>query len=163
MKRVVSVVLLTASASAWADCRESALEGDWTVFYRDNAFPTSVLAPDETLGISRDPKSGTFSVALTDPEWQGWNDAWEAVCVDGQTVLLGAIHRRHGANTLVIEISRVVTADDLLRNAAGVVRERQINIRFPQPFSMVEQNQALADLARRGLLASHPGHAHGWD
>ncbi|MGD2130622.1 MAG: hypothetical protein PVJ33_16340 [Lysobacterales bacterium] len=159
----MSVVLLTASASAWAECNESALEGDWTVFYRDNAFPTSVLAPDETLGISRNPRNGAFSVALSDPEWRSWNAEWEAACVNDQTVLLGAIQRRQGTTTLVIELSRVVTAGDLLRNSAGVVRERQISIRFPQPFSIAEQSGTLAELAKQGLLASHPGHAHGWD
>jgi hypothetical protein len=157
------MLLLTTAVSAWADCREGALEGDWTVFYRDNGFPTSVLAPDEAITIRLDGASGAFSVSLTDPEWRGWNAAWESVCVDGNTVLLGAIQRRRGRATLVIEISRVIDSRDLLRNAAGEVRERQINVRFPQPFAAEGLGGALAELAEQGLVASHPGHAHGWE
>ena len=45
MKQTAAILLLTTAVSAWADCGEGALEGDWTVFYRDNGYPTSVLAP----------------------------------------------------------------------------------------------------------------------
>ncbi len=159
-KQVAAMLLLTTAVSAWADCGEGALEGDWTVFYRDNGYPTSVLAPDEVITIRLSGSGGAFAVSLTDPEWRGWASAWESVCVDGRTVLLGAIQRRHGKATLVIEISRVTEARDLLRNAAGEVRERQINIRFPQPFAAEGLSGALAE---QGLLASHPGHAHGWE
>jgi hypothetical protein len=157
------ILLLLASAGVAADCREAALEGDWTVFYRDNGFPTSVLAADETLAIAYDQRSKSFSVSLSDPRWQAWDGGWESVCVDGQAVLLGAVQRRQGAGTLLIEIARVVRADDLLRNAAGAVRERQINIRFPQPYAALGLDGPLAELAERGELASHPGHAHGWE
>lgn len=163
MKQAAAILLLTTAVSAWADCGEGALEGDWTVFYRDNGYPTSVLAPDEVITIRLSGSGGAFTVSLTDSEWRGWAGAWEPVCVDGRTVLLGAIQRRHGKATLVIEISRVTEARDLLRNAAGEVRERQINIRFPQPFAAEGLSGALAELAEQGLLASHPGHAHGWE
>ncbi|NNK52501.1 MAG: hypothetical protein HKO99_12970 [Xanthomonadales bacterium] len=162
-KYVAAMLLLMTAVSSWAGCREDALEGDWTVFYRDNGFPTSVLAPDEVINIQFDHKSRAFSVSLSDPEWRSWEANWDSVCVDGRTVLLGAIQRRHGRATLVIEISRVADTHDLLRNAAGVVRERQIKIRFPQPFAASGLSEALAELAERGLLASHPGHAHGWE
>lgn len=163
IKKLAAILLLMTAISAWADCGEGALEGDWTVFYRDNGFPTSVLAPDEVITIRLNGASGAFSVSMTDPEWRGWAGDWESVCVDGRTVLLGAIQRRHGRATLVIEVSRVTDARDLLRNAAGEVRERQINVRFPQPFAAAGLSGALAELAERGLLASHPGHAHGWE
>lgn len=163
MKQLAAMLLLTTTMSAWADCNEDALEGDWTVFYRDNGFPTSVLAPDEVITIRINGSSGVFAVSMTDPEWRGWVGAWESVCVDGRTVLLGAIQRRHGRATLVIEISRVTHARDLLPNAAGEVRERQINVRFPQPFAAEGLGGALAELAEQGLVASHPGHAHGWE
>jgi len=162
-QRWVGVLLLAAGTSAWADCKDWALEGDWTVFYRDNGFPTSVLAPDERVTIERDSASGAFSVSLSDPEWCAWGGHWESVCVNGQTILVGAIQRRGAATTLVIEISRVVEATDLLRNAAGIVRERQVGIRFPEPFAVSGLNADLAERAARGELASHPGHAHGWD
>ena len=157
------IILLLVSIGAAAECGEDALEGNWTVFYRDNGFPTSVLAPDETIAIELDRSTGAFSVGLSDPGWQAWVGGWESACVNGQTVLLGAIQRRQGAATLVIEISRVVQAGDLLPIAAGVVPERQINIRFPQPFAAAGLSGPLAELAQRGLLASHPGHAHGWE
>ena len=161
--KFLMILLMLVSASSWADCRDGALEGDWTIFYRNNAYPTSVLAPGEVLSIHKDRKSGDFSVALSDREWRGWDAKWESVCVNDQTVLLGAIQRRLGATMLVIEISRVVRYADLLRTADGVLPERQINIRFPQPFGVAGQNDALSRLAEQGLLVSHPGHAHGWD
>jgi hypothetical protein len=160
---LLGTVLLLLCATAGADCREWALDGDWTVFYQDNRFPTSVLKPDETVVIQRDRGTGAFSVGLSDPAWQAWAGNWETECINDQTILLGAIQQRGGATTLVIEISRVVEAADLLRNAAGVVRERQINIRFPQPFAAIERSDGLAVLAEQGVLASHPGHAHGDD
>lgn len=160
---LAATVLLVVCGPAWTDCGVSALDGDWTVFYRDNAFPTSVLAPEATVGIRHDAKTGAVAVAVSDPEWQGLPRTWEVACVDGQAILLGAIQRRGAATTLLIEISRVVKAADLLRNAAGVVRERQIDIRFPQPFAAAANRDALSALAERGALASHPGHAHAWD
>lgn len=153
----------SACTSAWADCGEWALAGDWTVFYRDNGFPTSVLAPDERITIKHHGAGGTFSVSLSDPEWRAFEGRWESVCVNGQTILVGAIQRRGASTTLVMEISRVVAAADLVRNAAGIVRERQISIRFPEPFAAVGLGDGLGEAARRGELASHPGHAHGWE
>jgi hypothetical protein len=163
MKKLAAILLLTTAMSAWADCGESALEGDWTVFYPDNGFPTSVLAPDEVITIRLNGSSSAFAVSLTDPEWRGWNAAWESVCIDGNTVLLGAIQQRRGRVTLLIEFSRVTNAGDLLPNAAGEVRQRQINVRFPQPLAAADLSGALAELAEQGLVASHPGHAHGWE
>jgi len=168
MKRMTAqfgfgVLLLAVCTATWADCREGALAGDWTVFYRDNGFPTSVLAPDGRVTIKLDEASGAFSVSLSDPEWKAWDGQWAPVCVNGQTILVGAIQRRGAATNLVMEVSRVVEAADLVRNAAGLVRERQIGIRFPEPFAATGLGNELAELAREGALASHPGHAHGWD
>lgn len=157
------VLLLLASAGAFADCRSGDLVGEWTVFYRDNGFPTSVLAPDEAISIQVDQNTGAYSVSLSDPRWRAWSGEWEATCIKGQTILHGAVQRRQGAGALVIEIARVVEAADLLPNADGAVRERQINIRFPQPYAALERGGNLAELAEKGLLASHPGHAHGWE
>jgi len=162
VKYLAAILLLSTGLPAWADCGEANLEGDWTVFYRDDAFPTSVLAPGENLSVSRDRRSGAFSVTLSDPEWRGWSAEWETVCANGQTILLGAIQSRRGTTTLVIEISRVVRPADLLRNARGEVRERQINIRFPQPFAVEGLSDAIREAAEQGWLASHPGHAHGY-
>lgn len=162
-KWVLAVVLLLVCGSVSADCRDWAMEGDWTVFYRDNGFPTSVLAPDETIDIQLDRKSGEFSIEFTDPKWKSWVGSWQTACIKGQTILLGAIQRRGGRTTLIVEISRVFKAEDLLRNSSGVVKERQINIRFPQPFAATELSEELAELAESGKLASHPGHAHGTD
>ncbi len=163
LKFVLGFSLLLLCGSALADCGESALEGDWTVFYKDNGFPTSVLDPNETIQIALDGKSGDFAVELTDAKWKAWKGSWQTECINGQTILLGAIQRRKGATTLVVEISRVVKMGDLMRNPNGVVKERQINIRFPQPFAVIGISEELATLAEQGLLASHPGHAHGYD
>ena len=163
IKWALATVLLLLCGSAAAGCRDWALEGDWTVLYRDNGFPTSVLAPDETIDIQLDRTTGKFSLAFTDPKWRAWEGSWQTECINGQTILLGAIQRRGGQNTLIIEISRVVNAKDLLPDASGWVSDRQINIRFPQPFAATGLSEELAKLAESGKLASHPGHAHGTD
>ena len=163
MKWILATVLFLLCGAVSADCRDWALEGDWTVFYRDNGFPTSVLAPDETIDIQLDRKSGEFSLQFTDPKWKGWEGSWQTECIQGETILLGAIQRRGGPTTLVIEISRVLKAKDLLPDSSGFVSDRQINIRFPQPFSATGLSEELAELAESGHLASHPGHAHGTD
>ncbi len=162
-KFALGMVLMICSLDVLADCNASDLAGNWKIFYRDNGFPTSVLAPEETLAIKLDDSSGNFSVHMTDPDWWGVNGNWETECVDGQPILLGAIQQRRGRTTLVIEISRVTIAEDLLPLPDGELPERQINIRFPQPVAAMKQLSHLAEMAEQGKLSSHPGHAHGWD
>lgn len=161
-KALIGLLLSTFSVSALADCNEWTLNGNWRVFYRDNVYPTSVLAADEMIAVSVN-GAGKVDVSLSDPDWQGWTDAWEITCIDDQPVLLGAIQQRRGNTVLVIEISRVSEDRDLLRLANGERKSRQVNIRFPQPFAMMERGEVLRSLASEGVLSSHPGHAHGWD
>ena len=164
MKKLIFAVGLTMfSAGLWADCKEFDLQGDWTVFYRDNAFPTSVLAPDRQIIIRYLEDTDGFSVELTDPKWKAWSSDWAHECVDGQTVLLGAIENRGGNASLVMEISRVVEVEDLLARASGEVRLRQINIHFPETFSSAYPAELHKVLSGGGYLASHPGHAHADD
>ncbi len=101
------------------------------MFYQNNAFPTSVLAPDKTINIQYFSDADEFSVDLSDPRWKAWSGNWSHECIDGQTVLIGAVERRSGGASLLIEISRVVDVDDLLARPSGDVNPNQINIHFP--------------------------------
>ncbi len=162
-KIICGAMFVMLSGNVLAECNKAELAGDWKVFYRNDAYPTSVLAAGEAISIQLDSKSGSLSVQLTDPDWQGWNESWETVCIDGHTILLGAIQQRSGKTTLVLEIGRVVKAGDSLSLSTGEVKARQVNIRFPQPYAALEHSESLSKLAEQGLLSSHPGHAHGWD
>jgi len=162
-KLLLAVTMLMFSTVVYADCKENALQGEWTVFYRDNAFPTSVLAPDWMINIHYQDDLDEYSVELTDPRWKAWSGAWTHECVDGQTVLIGAIERRGGSASLVIEMSRVIDVDDLLPLPSGEIKLNQVNIHFPEQFSSEVPEELRESLFRSGYLASHPGHAHSYD
>ncbi len=160
---VLALCLVPLSGTALAaDCDEAALEGDWIVFYRDNGFPTSVLTPGSVISIAPSETKRGFSVVVDDPEWQDWNGNWATACGNDRAVVLGAIRRKQGSTTLVVEISRVVSESDLLALPSGEIPPEQVNIRFPQPFAGNDfSSEDLKALAEQGLLSSHPGHAHG--
>ncbi|HLF31692.1 MAG TPA: hypothetical protein VI566_11770 [Xanthomonadales bacterium] len=160
---LLAVTALMCSTTLFADCREYALQGDWTVFYQDNEFPTSVLTPGEQVTIQYTAAASQFSVELTDRDWKAWSGTWSHECVDGQTVLIGAIEHRSGGTVLVIEVNRVTDVDDLLLSPAGRVKLNQINIHFPGAYASSIPAELRDALQRDGLLASHPGHAHGYD
>ena len=155
-----ALIALSGSVPALANCNESALQGTWTVFYRDNAFPTSVLAADETIYIGYNPGKDEFSVSFSDNDWAAWDGGWSSSCVDGQTVLIGAIKQRRGKTTLVIEMSRVTDPNDLLARSNGMKRPQQINIHFPDRYAQSAASHTFDATKRKGYLASHPGHAH---
>lgn len=162
-KLLMAAVALMFCSTLYADCREHALEGDWTVFYRDNAFPTSVLAPDEFFSIRYNAKSDKFSIDLTDPAWKAWNGRWSHECIDGQTVLIGAVEQRHSGAILVIEVSRVLDVNDLMARRSGQVKLNQINIHFPERYARSYPPELQDALTQAGPLLSHPGHAHADD
>lgn len=161
MHKILWVFLaLVCSSQLLADCKEFALQGEWNVFYRDNAFPSSVLAADKIIDIRYLSDLDQFSVALNDDNWQAWSSGWTHECINGQTVLIGAIEKRKGGMLLVVEISRVTEVSDLLARASGEVKLNQINIQFPDQ-NAYNDTSGIFDVAKKtGYLASHPGHAH---
>lgn len=160
LKACVALVGFWWSAMLLADCNEFALQGEWTVFYQDNAFPSSVLVPDETISIHYDQPRDEFTLAFTDPNWQAWAGGWLRECVGGQTVLIGAIKQRRGAVLLMIEISKVVDVNDLLARASGVTKLEQINVLFPESFALNAMTNSAMDLSKYRHVASDPGHVH---
>ena len=162
-KLLIAVVALMCCGTLYADCKEHALQGDWTVFYRDNAFPTSVLAPNELFLVNYNASSDRFSVDLTDPAWKAWKGRWSHECIDGQTVLIGAVEHRSSGTILVIEVSRVVDIGDLMARPSGEVRLNQINIHFPERHASSYPIELQNALTQAGPLLSHPGHAHADD
>ena len=158
---LLALSALLSCVPVFADCNENALQGVWTVFYRDNLFPTSVLAPDETIDIRYNAGADQFSVDFSDSDWAAWGGGWSHECINGQTVLIGAIEQRNGRRTtLVIEIAKVTDANDLLARSSGVKKLQQINIHFPERYAKSELSEAFEALKKGGYLASHPGHAH---
>ena len=71
---LLALSTLLSSFAVMADCNEYALQGTWSVYYRDNAFPTSVLAPGKTIDIQYNQKLDRFSLEFTDQpvESLGW-------------------------------------------------------------------------------------------
>lgn len=158
-----AILAMTCSSQLVADCKEFALQGEWSVFYRNNAFPSSVLAADKIVEIRYLSDLDQFSVALNDDHWQAWSGGWMHECINGQTVLIGAIEKRQGGTLLVVEISRVTEVSDLLARPSGEVKLNQINIQFPDR-QAYDDKVGVFDLAKKqGYLASHPGHAHAND
>lgn len=161
MKKILLVLIaLVFSTPLYAGCNEYALVGEWSVFYRNNDFPTSVLAPDKLIDIRYDRKLDQFSVAVTDDRWKAWAGGWTHECINRQTVLIGAIERRGGGIALVVEISKVTDVSDLLARSSGTVRLNQINIRFPERQDHGKVAEIFDTSQKNGYLASHPGHAH---
>lgn len=161
MKKILlALIAVVFSAPLYAGCNEYALHGEWSVFYRNNDFPTSVLAPDRLIDIRYSQELDQFSVGLTDHRWKAWAGAWTHECIDGQTVLIGAIERRSGDAALVIEINKVTEVNDLLARSSGVMRPDQINIHFPERHALGDLADVFDALQQDGYLASHPGHAH---
>jgi hypothetical protein len=161
MKKILlALIALVFSAPLYAGCNEYALFGEWSVFYRNNDFPTSVLAPDKLIDIRYDRKLDQFSVAFKDDHWKAWAGGWTHECIDRQTVLIGALERRGGGIALVVEISKVTNVSDLLARSSGTKKLNQINIRFPERQDHGKVAEIFDALQKNGYLASHPGHAH---
>lgn len=158
---LLALSTLLSSFAVMSDCNEYALQGTWTVYYRDNAFPTSVLAPGKTIDIQYSEELDQFSLDFTDGRWKAWGGGWAHECIDGQAVLIGAIAQRRGKVKMVVEIRKVIDVADLLARPSGEMRLEQINIQFPRSFASTDLDDAFDALKREGYLASHPGHAHG--
>lgn len=159
-KILFAIFALVCSSQLLADCKEFALQGEWSVFYRNNAFPSSVLAPDKIVEIRYLSDLDQFSVELNDDHWKAWSGGWMHECINGQTVLIGAIEKRQGGMLLIVEISRVTEVSDLLARPSGEVKLNQINIQFPDQ-NAYNDTSGIFDVARKtGYLASHPGHTH---
>jgi len=158
---LLALSTLLSSFAVMADCNEYALQGTWSVYYRDNAFPTSVLAPGKTIDIQYNQKLDRFSLEFTDSRWKAWDGGWAHECIEGQTVLIGAIAQRRGKTRIVAEIRKVIDVADLLARSSGEMKLEQINIQFPRSFASTDLDNAFDALKQEGYLASHPGHAHG--
>lgn len=164
MKNLLLVfVAMMCCSAVYADCKEFALQGDWTVFYRDNGFPTSVLAPDGAVSIRYNESNDKFSVRLSDKDWKAWSGHWSHECIGGETVLIGAVEQRRGDAVLVIEVSRVTDVGDLMARPSGEVRLNQINIHFPERHASNYPPELQDALTQSGHLYAHPGHAHADD
>lgn len=157
----LTVVFLICSGAVNADCNEFALHGDWTVFYRDNAFPTSVLAPDENISIRYEAKRKLYSVELTDKAWKAWSTTWSHECIEGQTVLFGAIERRNGRAVMLVEVTRVNEINELLPRQSGKTNLNQIVLHFPDLHTGNIPPELRDALLKDAFLVSHPGQAHG--
>lgn len=161
MNRVIVLLLaLTCSSALFAQCPQFALHGDWTVFYRDNGAPDSILSPDSVIEIRYFSEHDQFTVKLSDPNWSARRNSWEAVCIDGNAVLTGILEDRAQSDRVLVEMSRVTDLADLLPRSSGVVRLNQINIRVME-CSGPECDFAKADKTHgHDHPASDPGHAH---
>lgn len=154
------LLTLLFSSQLFADCPEFALHGDWTVFYKDNAAPDSVLAPDSGIEIRYNKGHDQFSVKLTDTNWKERKNSWTHTCVKNKVVLSGTIEKKTGSNSLSMEMSRVTEVSDLLPRSSGVTKLDQINIRFPQ--HQAHHGAEGAPIAQTGdsYPSADPGHAH---
>jgi len=157
---LLALTALLSSIAVMADCNEYALQGTWTVYYQDNAFPTSVLAPDKTVDIHYNRELDEFTLEFTDRRWKAWDGNWAHECIEGQTVLIGAIAQRRGKVKIVVEIRKVIDVTDLLARSSGEMRLEQINIQFPRSFASTDLDGAFHALKQEGYMASTPGHAH---
>lgn len=154
------LLTLLFSSQLFADCPEFALHGDWTVFYKDNAAPDSVLAPDSGIEIRYNKGHDQFSVKLMDKNWKERKNSWTHTCVKNKVVLSGTIEKKTGSDSLSMEMSRVTAVSDLLPRSNGVMKLDQINIRFPQ--QQAHQGEDGAPIAQTGesYPSADPGHAH---
>lgn len=167
MNRLIAALLaLTFSSGLYAQCSPFALHGDWTVFYRDDAAPDSILTPGGLVEIRYLAEHDQFSVQLKDPYWSARRNTWNAGCVDDAVVLTGVLQERSGADRVMVEMSRVTDERDLLAHANGLRRLDQISIRVMECVGLE------CDFAERGAdsgetqgdghehPAADPGHAH---
>jgi hypothetical protein len=161
MNRVIVLLLaLTCSSALFAQCPQFALHGDWTVFYRDNGAPDSILSPDSVIEIRYFSEHDQFTVKLSDPNWSARRNSWEAVCIDGNAVLTGILEDRAQSDRLRVEMSRVTNENELLARSNGVRKLDQISIRVMECVGL-ECDFVDADEADgHDHPAADPGHAH---
>lgn len=155
MNRVILFLLaLSFSSTLFAQCPAFALHGDWTVFYRDNKAPDSVLAPGSVVEIRYFAEHDQFTVHLDDPAWLARRNTWSGECVGDVVSLTGVLQERSGPDRVMVEMHRVTDERDLLARASGARKLDQLNIRVMECVGLE------CDFARLDGEQAH-GHEHG--
>lgn len=159
MKRVIVFLLaLSFTPTLFAQCPAFALHGDWTVFYRDNNAPDSVLAPGSVVEIRYFAEHEQFTVHLDDPAWMARRNSWSGECIGDVVSLTGILQERANGDRVMVEMHRVTDERDLLERANGVRKLDQLNIRVMECIGLE------CDFAKLDSEPSHGhDHAHGHD
>ncbi len=157
MKKLIIVVFaFLSSANVFADCSAFALHGDWTVFYRDNAAPDSVITPGSVFEIRYNKEHDQFTVLLQDENYVAVKNSWTSGCVGAAVTLSGVLQDKRASENLEIEIRRITNASELVSRSNNVKKLDQISIRVTDYIGLADNKTT----ALPAFAAPDPGHAH---